>query len=76
MAMMVAILVFAGALAFTIWAIRATLSDRREVILALLTGKPDPRFVARPARRIGVRPAPVRVRYSSSKGSPEWRAAA
>ncbi|VXD01423.1 conserved hypothetical protein [Sphingomonas sp. AX6] len=75
MAITVAILVFAGALAFTLWTIHATLADKSDVILALLRGQPDPRFVTQPAVRISLRPAPVRVRYAAQQ-SADWRAAA
>lgn len=75
MAITVAILVFSGALAFTLWAIRTTLGDKGGVILALLKGQPDPRFVTQPAIRVSLRPAPVRVRYATPQPA-AWRAAA
>lgn len=75
MAVTVAILVFAGALALTLWTIHATLADKSEVILALLRGQPDPRFIVQPAVRVSLRPAPVRVRYAAPQPA-DWRAAA
>lgn len=75
MAVTVAILVFAGALAFTLWAIHATLSEKSTVIVALLRGQPDPRFVTQPVPRVSLRPSPVRVRYATPQAT-HWRAAA
>lgn len=75
MAVTVTILVFAGALALTLWTIHTTLADKSEVILALLRGQPDPRFVTQPSVRVSLRPAPVRVRYATQQPA-EWRAAA
>ncbi len=75
MAVTVAILVFAGALAFTLWTIHATLTDKRDVILALLRGQADPRFAVQPAINVSVRAVPVRVRYATPQ-SAQWRAAA
>lgn len=75
MAVTVAILVFAGALAFTLWAIHATLSEKSAVIVALLRGQPDPRFVTQPAPRVSLRQSPVRVRYATPQAK-QWRAAA
>lgn len=38
-------IIFTTALCFTLWTGFVTLRDRRDVILALLGGRPDPRFV-------------------------------
>lgn len=75
MAITVVILVFASALAFTLWTIHATLADKSDVIVALLRGQPDPRFFSQPAMRVSLRPAPVRVRYATQQAA-DWRAAA
>jgi len=58
-----ATVIFTTALCFTLWAIWKTVSEKRDVILALLSGRPDPRFGASADadRALALRVEPLRV---------------
>lgn len=58
-----ATIIFTTALCFTLWAGFVTLNSRWDVILDLLAGRPDPRFVNHAVslrdRAAGLRPRPA-----------------
>jgi hypothetical protein len=60
---MTATLIFTTALCFTLWTGFVTLNSRWDVILALLAGRPDPRFGASADadRALALRVEPLRV---------------